>query len=147
MKSQFTKQSLLCIFLFFVWVSPTMAQVPEKINYQGFLATPSGAAVPDGTYAVTFSIYDAASTVVWTELHSGVQVTGGIFNVHLGKSGNPLPDFNGEMYLAIRVGTDPEMTPRQLLTSVTFALKTFEAETLEGHPASDVTLTTHTQAF
>lgn len=124
-----------------------MAQVPEKINYQGFLANTSGAAVPDGTYAVTFSIYDAASTVVWTELHSSIQVTGGIFNVHLGLPMNPFPDFDGEMYLGIRVGTDPEMAPRQLLTSVPFALKAGEAETLDGHPASDFALSTHTQAF
>ncbi len=45
-------------------VSPIAAQVsavPNSLNFQGRLVTPSGNLVPDGTYSVRFSLYDAVS--------------------------------------------------------------------------------------
>lgn len=97
------------------------AAVPSVINYQGKLMQPSGAPVPDGAYSMVFSIYDAPTggNLLWSEPNSSVQVKGGLFNVLLGNT-TAFPDGlfdSAQRYFAVKVGTDPEMTPRQLIAS------------------------------
>lgn len=149
MKLLSTKQVIFSICLILVWVSLCAAQVPGKINYQGYLTDSSGAGAADGTYSIAFSIYSSSGVVLWSETQTAVEVRNGIFNVHLGQnpSGNPFPEFSGEMYLGVQVGTDPEMTPKQLLTSVPFALKSLETETFDGYQAKDFALSDHGHDF
>jgi hypothetical protein len=80
--------------------------------------------VADGSYSVTFTIYDAATggNNLWTETQS-VTTAGGLFTVLLGLA-NPVPDSafqDTSRHLGVKVGADPEMTPRQKLTSVGYA--------------------------
>lgn len=114
------------------------AQIPTVISYQGFLTDAGGAPV-DSTVSIVFSIYAASSggSALWTETHGAVIVDDGLFNVLLGAEGSPLSptDLNGDRYLGIKVGTDPEMTPRQRIASVAYALRSDEANnanTLDG---------------
>ena len=108
--------------------TPALAQVPLTMSYQGVLTDPSGAVVADGTYDLTFRLYTVASggTAVWTESHTGanhVQVTHGGFGVLLGSlSSLGAVTFNGELWLGIAVGTDPELSPRTALASSPYAL-------------------------
>ena len=39
-----------------------IAAVPQRMNFQGRLARPDGTPVANGTYSVTFSLYDALTT-------------------------------------------------------------------------------------
>jgi len=116
------------------------AGVPSSIHYQGVLCDPvTGDPVADGGYNFVFSIYNVATggTPLWTETQTGVTVDDGYFSVLLG-SVNPLDasDFDGTTrYLGIKVGADSEMTPRQLLASVPYALN---AETVDGLDAGDL---------
>ena len=51
-----------CVGLFLllnVGAAVTHATVPDQINYQGYLTDTDGSPVPDGTYTMTFSLYDA----------------------------------------------------------------------------------------
>ena len=66
----------------------TQAAIAEVISYQGLLTDDEGNAVPDGTYSITFRIYDspAAVSADWTELHSSVAVADGLFSVLLGST-------------------------------------------------------------
>jgi hypothetical protein len=102
--------------------------VPLVINYQGQLTDPSGQIVADGTYTMTFSLYDdaTAGNLLWTET-SVVTVTDGLFNVLLGSPSSPLAAdmFPGNpRWLGVQVDPDAnEMTPRQLLTSVPYAIR------------------------
>ena len=60
------------------------AQVPRKINYQGYLTAPNGAAVDNASVAMVFRIYDAPT--IGSALHTEAQsvvVSNGIFNVVL----------------------------------------------------------------
>ena len=103
------------------------AGVPGLISYQGTLMDDAGAAL-DTTVAMTFSIYDdsTAGTQLWTETQSAIVVDNGIFNVLLG-SVNAIQDtvFNGPgRWLAVQVGGDPELTPRQRMASVAYAMRT-----------------------
>lgn len=104
---------------------------PELINYQGELRDSSGTPL-SGTFSITFRIYNQATfgIVLWHETHSSVQVQDGAFNVLLG-SVTPFPTwlFNGDSrWLAIKVGSDSEMTPRSRIASVAYAIRAQEKE-------------------
>src|SRR5688572_26881312 len=100
------------------------AQAPNLLNYQGKLIM--GGNPASGSFSMTFTIYSAASggNILWTESQS-VTVTNGVFNVLLGSAtGGGIPSNvftgSGERHLGIKVGSDPEMTPRFRLTSTPF---------------------------
>jgi len=124
-------QSLAVLFVLSltVWgLVPSAAEgaVPQLINFQGVLKDGSGNPVPNASYSVTFTIYDAPAggTNLWTETQS-VTTTGGLFAVLLGST-NPVPDsaFKGtDRYLGIAVSPDGEMAQRQRLVSVGYSYR------------------------
>lgn len=117
--------SLLCVY----------ASVPPMISYQGKLMQPSGAAVPDGTYSIQFAIYDVPTggTALWSETNSSVQVKGGLFAVMLGSINNlPSNIFDSpSRFFGVKVGSDPEMTPRQQIASSAFSFRSAIAGTVD----------------
>ena len=99
------------------------AATPDLMNFQGQLDT--GGVAFDGTANMTFAIYSQANggSPLWTETHSSVHVSDGLFNVILG-SDTALTDatFSGaDRWLGIKIDSDPEMTPRTRLTSVAYS--------------------------
>ena len=96
---------------------------PTLLHYQGRLVTPSGNPVPDGTYSIRFSLWDAlsAGTEKWTQTIATVAVKNGTFAVLLNTTTAGL--FNGNLYLETKIGTDAALTPRQQLVSVAYAMK------------------------
>lgn len=120
--------------LIFAFSSLAYADVPQMINYQGKITTPTGALV-DTTIGMTFTIYDDSTggNVLWTETQPSIAVEKGIFSVLLG-SVNSIPDsvFDGNVrYLGVNVGADPEMTPRKQIVSVGYAYKSEYSDTAE----------------
>lgn len=99
--------------------------VPNLISYQGVLNDKDGHPI-SSTVSMTFKIYDVATggTALWSETQS-VQVSNGLFNVKLGAvSSLPPTIFTiDSLYLGIQVASDPEMTPRQQVTSGAYAQK------------------------
>jgi microcystin-dependent protein len=116
--------------------------VPSLINYQGTLNQASGAPVENGTYTISFRLYNSptAGTLVWGRTYD-VTVANGQFNVILGASGGTtIPAlvtdvsraFDGSArYLGIAVETDgtgtplaspEEIAPRQQILSTPYAL-------------------------
>lgn len=110
--------------------------LPSMIRYQGRLTDLNG--VPqDGEFDLVFRLYDQQDKPVdqadWVEEHTAVQnarvtVEDGLFNVWLG-SLQPITDTllaGGDLYLGVTVGndqvSDEEMSPRERLTGVPFAL-------------------------
>jgi hypothetical protein len=124
------------IFLAFIilsityYLSPTAyveAAVPRLINYQGRLTDTSGNPL-NGTYTVVFRIYDVATagSPLWQGTYS-VSIQKGIFNVLLGDINDAgfnfaNLNFDKQYYLGIKVGSDAEMTPRQLIASSGYAI-------------------------
>lgn len=110
------------------------AAINPQINFQGKLTNTDGTNVTNGTYSIVFSIYTVSSggSNIWTETQGSVSVTDGIFRVSLG-SVTALPgsvDFNSSsLYLGIKVGADPEMTPRVQFTAAPYA---FNSDKLGG---------------
>ncbi len=101
------------------------ADVPRTINYQGRLTDHSGNPLPDATYSIAIRLYDAENAPeansIWNDLFS-VQTKNGYFNVALGSGNTLTAAFDKPYWLGIKVGGDSEMTPRQALNSVPYAL-------------------------
>lgn len=113
------------------------AQVPRLISYQGTLSS-GGNPVPDGSYAITFRLYDAATggAALYTEAQPAVPVLGGGLSVILG-AGTPLTlAFDAPYWVGMQVGSDPEMSPRVALTAAPYALSL--ALPFTGNPHSSV---------
>ena len=110
------------------------AQVPHKINYQGYLTNPGGTAPVSATVQMQFKLYTAASgpdAPLYAETQS-VTATNGVFNVIIG-AGTSIPGsvlFDQPYYLGVTVGTDAEMTPRQPVAASAYAIRAASAESL-----------------
>ncbi|MFQ5858209.1 MAG: hypothetical protein ACE5LU_21610, partial [Anaerolineae bacterium] len=94
------------------------------VNYQGVLTDAAGSPMPDGSYSVTLTLYDAATdgTSLWTETQT-VSTANGLFNLQLGSVTALDPGLTDgqDLWLAVKVGQDPEMSPRLPITSVFYA--------------------------
>jgi len=112
------------------------AAVPQLISYQGLLKNNLGNPVPNASYSIVFTIYDAATggANLWSETQS-VTTSGGSFIVLLGSGPTPLDYslFNDSTrYLGITVGADPEMTPRYRLETVPYSYRTSTVDGASG---------------
>lgn len=121
------------------------AVVPQLMNYQGRLTDSSGEPL-DTTVGITFTIYDAelAGNVIWSETQPVVLVTEGTFNVLLGSVATLVDTvFNDTVrYLGIKVGADPELTPRSRLASAPYSLRVASIDGAQGGAIlGDITVT------
>jgi hypothetical protein len=102
-----------------------IAAVPQLMNFQGRLAKPDGTPLPDGTYSIKFTLFTAATggTQKWSETDN-LALKNGLCSVQLGKT-TPLTDavFAANLFLEVKVGSDPALTPRQPLVSMAYAFK------------------------
>lgn len=135
------KRELIIIlpFIIIFAVGVTFSQIPEYINYQGYLTDGSGAAVPDGDYELTFRIYDApvGGSELWSETHSSITVTSGLFNVPIGYSNALNLSFDSPYWLEIQVGSDAPLFPRTALLTVPYSFRSLNTEGLQGNAVSD----------
>jgi len=115
------------------WVFVSYAQTaPQLINYQGRLNDSTGMPI-NGAVDLTFRFYGAQTgdSLYLTVLQADVTVTDGIYNVLIG-SGTVTPGTepdlasvfqkHPEVWMGTAVGADPEMTPRQRITSAPYSL-------------------------
>jgi hypothetical protein len=128
--NRFIFVSGLIILVFFASLS--LAGIPKLINYQGMLTKSDGKTpVDDGNYNLTFKIYGslAGTDSLWREYHSNVPITNGLFSVILGSVTTLNLPFDTTYWLGIKVGADPELSPRAQLTSVGYAFRAKKADT------------------
>lgn len=130
----------------FLFTITLLAQVPSLINYQGYLTDPGTNEPITDSKSMTFSIYSVSSggTALWTETQM-VTIEDGYFSILLGST-TPVSYSvftGGDLYLGVTVDTDAEMTPRKRIVSVGYALKSHDADLLEGQQAADFSSSTH----
>ncbi len=122
---------LFALFTTLPLCQPVYAQVPHLIRYQGQAVDSNGVGL-QGPYTLTCRLYDAPTggNKVWEEAQTNVYISGGYFSIALGSTTSiSSVDWSQPLWLAIQVNTDPELSPRQQLTSVPMALM---AERLDG---------------
>ena len=109
---------------------PPTPNVPATITQQGRLFNTDGTPVT-AAVSLTFSLYDStgATNAIWTETQS-VTPDSGYFSLQLGS----MTSFSSStqlmtdlatgipLFLGLKVGTDSEMTPREELTTVPYAM-------------------------
>jgi len=102
--------------------------IPRLVRFQGTLGNAEGIPL-DGTYDITFRLYDApepgTTTALWEEVREGTQavyVKDGLLDVELGSVTELDLPFDKQYWLGIQISPDDEMTPRFKLTSVPYAL-------------------------
>jgi hypothetical protein len=125
---------------------PTLAAPPATITYQGFLTTAAGEPVTTPV-AMSFAVYTDPSggTALWSEHHPSETVTRGVYSAVMG-SVNPINlPFDRVYYLGVAIGSDPEMTPRQALSSVPSAFRALIADKL-GQVCADGELLRYSQS-
>ena len=114
----------------FIAVAGPAAAVPPFLSEQGRLFDNTGVAVDaPGGMNMKFTLYadSATTTALWTSTQS-ITIEDGYFSAVLGDTSNggtALPPglFDGTtLYLGVKLGTDAEMTPRQPIVSVPYAL-------------------------
>lgn len=117
----------LMLFTYTAFAAPNYEIILSTFPYQGTLTDSNGNPV-NGNVNMVFSLYNVASggTPLWQESRTGanaVPVSNGLFQVMLG-SLSPIPDIwdSGIIYLGIKIGTDSEMTPREIIGSVPNAI-------------------------
>jgi hypothetical protein len=101
-----------------------LAATPGAVTQQGRLFDGAGAPL-SGTVTLQFAVYAAATggAPLWTETDT-VALDAGYFSVEIGQ-GQPFPAglWDGSTrYVGITVGSDAEMSPRQQVVSVPYAL-------------------------
>jgi len=99
------------------------------IAYQGRLADSAGNPITTSGIGMQFCLYDTdvggSPVDGWCENHPSVPVEDGLFSVLLG-SINPIPvsllTNHSSLWLGITIGSDSEMTPREQIASVPYAM-------------------------
>ena len=118
----------------------SLAEIPSRISFQGILKDSSGDVVPDGSYAVTFGIYDepTGGDALWDE-EQQVNTVGGLFTIILG-SVDPIPDtaFDGStQYLSIQIEGEPEMEGRLPIDSEAYSYRSAYADSAGSGAGGD----------
>jgi len=112
------------IFLSVLFTGLVSLHGQASLVIQGSVQNASGAPVNNGTYSMTFRLYETESggTPVWSETQPSVAVTGGLYSISLG-SVNPLTaSFSKVYYLGVSIGSGNELIPRARLTSSPYAM-------------------------
>ena len=106
-----------------LFTSWAFADLPPLIRYQGEAVDSQGVSL-EGPYTLTFRLYDAQTggTTVWEETQPSVPLAGGYFSVLLGQVTPLSVDWSQPLWLSVQVNTDPELAPRQQITSVPLAM-------------------------
>ena len=109
--------------------TPTVwAGIPATLTYQGHL-TQAGGSPLTGTATLQVSLYTSASagTALWSETHTNISVSNGVFAVQLGSITPLTLPFDTPYYLGVAVNGGTELLPRQPLSSAPYA---FSANTV-----------------
>lgn len=127
MNRQKTLGLIMTVLALGMFASPAAA-TPMLLGQQGRIFDTEGAPVV-GPLSMEFALYGQMTTgaPLWSETFL-VNFEDGYFSVVLGSS-EPLDAslFDGaSLYLGITVGDDPEMTPRQTIVSVPYALTAYD---------------------
>jgi hypothetical protein len=114
------------------------ADAPGAIPIQGRLTNASGSPL-SGTYSIMFRLYEisAGGTAVCTDTRS-VSVVNGLFSDYMDGCYN---DITGQkLWLGVKVGSDAEMTPRQVIYPVPYAISLVPGAVIStsGYPALHV---------
>jgi hypothetical protein len=106
--------------------------IANTFSYQGTLRNANGT-LANGNFTIRLRLYNqpTGSSALHDETFSSVVVRDGIFTVVVGDGGTPIGGTvfnNAQLYLGITVNSDSELTPRQRLHPVPWAMQASTAQ-------------------
>ncbi len=118
------KHTILLTTLLMLTATSALAQIPQTMSYQGVLSDEAGNAVADGSYVLSFALYEASEggTAIWQETQE-VAAGNGLFNVLLGRVEPLTLDFDHPYWLGMTIGSGAELQPRIELASSPYSLQ------------------------
>jgi hypothetical protein len=120
-----TALSLAALIAFSVPVASYAQAVapPNAISFTARVTTPSGNPVPDGNYTIRIRFYDAetAGNVKYEQTFTNTPVKNGVIAVVINQF--TAETFNDTLWMAVKIGTDAELSPRSQIVSVPYAIK------------------------
>lgn len=127
---------LISILLLTAIVGASIAGVPQTINYQGRVTDSSGDP-HEGPLILRFAIYDVSSggDSLWSSGFHELTIVNGLFSYTLGTSVLLPPSLfttGADLYLGIKVGTDPEIEPRTKFDAVPYAYQAVSANSSDS---------------
>jgi hypothetical protein len=131
---------------------PALAQVPQATSFTGRLVDDLGNPLP-GPVDLELRVFDmaAAGALLYSELHLETTLgPTGVFSVQLGLGTNPSGTFgtalfaDADRWLEVVVDGDV-LSPRERITSVPWALRASEADTLGGLSPADLLRASHSR--
>jgi hypothetical protein len=131
----------LALAVVLIAASTAMAEVPQKINYQGRLIDNVTGEPRVGSHSMIFRIYDAVSegTELWSETHVVVADSAGVVAIILGDKVPIDVAFDGATWLQVEVMGEA-LWPRRELVSVPYAFRASDADSLGGHAIEEFVL-------
>jgi hypothetical protein len=140
--------SVIMVLAFLAAVASKGQSVPQFISYQGRLTDNAGLPLDGVNVDLTFTFYsaDTGGETYLAVQQNSIPVSKGIYNVLIG-SGTITPGTENtlaevfqnheDVWMGMKVGEDPEMTPRQRITSVAYALKAGHADSSDPQQVLD----------
>lgn len=132
MNYRFMKLVVMFVFVGCLLSAFHVFAAPDIINYQGVLTDQAGSPL-SGDYDISFYLFDDefAGKDYWSETQR-ITVEQGLYNVQLGSVASlEKIDLSRDYWLEVVVDGEI-LSPRQQLTSVPYALRAANAETLDG---------------
>jgi hypothetical protein len=110
------------LYLFLI-LNVTYASTPKEIMYQGLLTDSKGVPFADGSYSVSFSLYDVATAgaPLWTQAQT-ITINNGIFSTALGSDTGISLNFDKPYWLGI-VYNAKELGSRIKLSSSAYSFR------------------------
>lgn len=145
----FNNTKLFClaaIIMLFITSGLTISAQTSAFTYQGrFTDTSVGQQPTNGTYSMTFRLYDALSggSQIGSSITSTVTVTSGVFTARL-DFGAAAFNTSGARYLEVQVGSTV-LAPRQEITSTPFATRAVNAAAADSLSAGCIGCVTNQQ--
>lgn len=130
------RRCISALFLIFsISVVSAYAQT-SAFSYQGRFTDAAVAQPTNGTYSMTFRLYDAVSggSQIGSPITTSVTVVNGVFTVQL-DFGAPAFTTTGDRFLEVEVNASV-LTPRQQITSAPFSVRAKNAEAADSLSAS-----------
>ncbi len=117
----------------------SLAAINPVLSYQGSLSDSTGAAYPDGSYSLTFSIYadSVGGAALWTESQMR-ELKDGLVHAYLGAVTpfDPMIFAQAPLWLGIQLGGEPEFAPRHMIGSSVYSFLAMNSLALEGLSAA-----------
>ncbi len=117
-------------FVAFLFGATGQAQIPHTLSYQGLLTDTLGTPLPDGSYNITFRLYQTSTggSALWQEVRT-LQTKRGVFFANLGEV-TPLGlSFDRQYWLGVQISGNSELVPRMALTASGYSLHSQKADT------------------